>query len=268
MTTNKQQDETLVEDLVFIQSLYDDLKNSDIEAEQPSELLDKRILTAAQRELAASSEEKTDDNVEPIKQPTQKRKGFAWFYPASMAASVLLMVTLVNHQFNETEFRTPLESNAVTESFSLAAPQAKSAVTSRSVKPLPRVEALSESEEVLIANSEQQMADIAATRQRLAQQQLAKQAKSKRLSAKIQQTAVINLSYEEYAALQKEFAVHPLYWLLEEEDDNSYLIKLLQPKNRAQHYRLNKKNFHLDSNQPFKAKPFDQIKYLPINESK
>ena len=142
MVTNKQDDKALAEDQAFIQSLYDDLsdQNGDDATEQPSEQLDQRILAAAHKAVAAKptqhideiSSRQTSDNVQKLSHPANKPKKMAWYYPAATAASVLLVVTIVNHQLSapiNPVYEAPLASmdhiTKAKQSESLAPPAAK-----------------------------------------------------------------------------------------------------------------------------------------------
>lgn len=290
MTTNKQADKTLAEDQAFIQSLYDDLASSDYrdEAEQPSGQLEQRILAAAKQEVETHLDEKmaavTSDNIKPLKRSAKKSKHSVWFYPATMAASVLLMVTVINQQLDthiQAEFEAPLASPAASETFSAAAPQAKSAIA-----PQASADMLSEAAPMqLSALQMEREADIAAQSQMLAKnelaakQRLAKQALSKK--AKVQQDSsnlvklrinpalsASELTYKEYAELQTQSAQKRLYWLLKQEDESSYLIELWLTDTSSRYYRLNKNSFQLNSTPPFEAKAFAEITYLPTNKSK
>lgn len=122
MTTNKQDDKALAENQAFIQSLYDDLTDQNDDAtEQPSKQLDQHILAAAHQAVAAkptrhidaTSNRQTGGNVQELSQPVNKRKKMAWYYPVSMAASVLLVVTIVNLQLSDSinpAYKAPLAS--------------------------------------------------------------------------------------------------------------------------------------------------------------
>ncbi len=134
MANNKQDDKTQAEDQAFIQSLYDDLSDQqdDDPTEQPSKELDRRIIAAAHKAVATEqanpgTRPKNSNNVETLKQAAGKGKKIAWYYPAAMAASVLLLVTVVNHQL-----KTPIPPGYEAPSVSM-----DSVSRSRQSDPLP-----------------------------------------------------------------------------------------------------------------------------------
>ncbi|MFT6925313.1 MAG: hypothetical protein ACJAZP_000893 [Psychromonas sp.] len=106
MVTNKQDDKALTEDEAFIQSLYDDLSDHKTEhqTDQPSEALDQHIIKAAHKAVETNPAPSID---KALNRPAPKRRKVAWYYPVAMAASVLLVVTMVNHQLSGPIYETP-----------------------------------------------------------------------------------------------------------------------------------------------------------------
>lgn len=117
MTTKKQDDQAMAEDQAFIQSLYDDLSLektdniNDGEMDHPSVALDRRILDAAHKAVADNSalqqndtidtkNKPKNDNVKTLPIPTKTGKKIPWYFSVATAASVLLMVTVVNNQLS------------------------------------------------------------------------------------------------------------------------------------------------------------------------
>ncbi|MFT6986628.1 MAG: hypothetical protein ACJAT7_002469 [Psychromonas sp.] len=318
MTTNKQDDQALADDQAFIQSLYDDLSDQagDDATEQPSELLDQRILAAAHkavatkptRQIDATPSRQTNDNVEALKHPAVKRKKMAWYYPAAMAASLLLGVTIVNHQLSG-PINPAYEGTLASVDHISRSKQSESLVASVTELDLSRSsdksarslgaqqtfkeemiaggadDAFAESEMPLIASVQapliadkkmmksrskaetasavQKRTDtesvIAATKSKHApsakEQLLSKQG----LNSPLSPTA---LSHKEYKALQAQSKQKTLYWLLQQENDSSYVIELFTTEQTSLFYRLNKNNFQLNKSSENKKEPFAEIIYI------
>jgi hypothetical protein len=74
--------------------------------------------------------------------------------------------------------------------------------------------------------------------------------------------SVITLSHEKYKELQVQSIQKDLYWLLEQEDNNSYLIELLTPEQSSVFYRLNKNSFQLNKSNESTKQTFAEIIYI------
>jgi hypothetical protein len=72
----------------------------------------------------------------------------------------------------------------------------------------------------------------------------------------------ITLSHEKFKELQAQPNQKDLYWLLQQEDNNSYLIELLLPEQSSVFYRLNKKSFQLNKSSEGKKQTFTKIIYI------
>jgi len=347
MATNKQDDKALTDDQAFIQSLYDDLSDSQGEnpTVQPSEQLDQRIIAAAHKAVATkatttkaittkavatnpaqqideASSRETGDNIPGLNPPANnKRKKMAWYYPAAMAASVLLVVTMVNHQLSDPinpAYQAPLVSmdnmSRSEQSESLAAPVAKKALRTASEQTLRSFaaqlaltdkmlveelveesdDAFFESGQTLIASVEapvladkkafrngavklqskaekatepfsktiQQSADaglVMAAKVKAASSVKGQQLSEEKLNSLLSPTA---LSHEEYIALQAQSQQETLYWLLQQDNDSSYVIELFKTEQSSLFYRLNKNDFQLNKSIDDKKLPFAEIIYM------
>ncbi len=286
MATNKVNEKELKQDQAFIQSLYDDLaeQNSEDGSQQltdvqPSELLDKRILAAAHKAINSAPAASKNGAVKTVNSKTPKQA--EWFYPATMAASVLLVVTIISHQFynpNVQVFDAPLAS---THSMSKFDESQSDEMLSESEMPL--LAAVQTAEPSLKRSSAESAAKMESFK---ADKQIIKEKVSKQGAAKAKDSQTeksreqlrsralltpIEMSFEQLKTLRAISYQNALYWILQQENADSYLIELFIVDQSPIYYRLNKNEFNIDKRvlsqqTKYNKQPLSAIRYNKDND--
>lgn len=255
--TNKQ-NKQLLEDQAFIDSVYKSLADDNAlytDDELPSELLDKRILSAAHKAVETSPILEED-------QLSNKRK--SWFFPMATAASVLLMLTVVQQQINLTYFSDGTQTTEMTSSMPELA-MSDSIETNNQELEAQFMAGQIKEKQYAAAQAKKEVAASIQSKPSLAR---TKQSKSFNITTddtssdllKInEKTPVIELTVEQYLLLKKDAEVTPLYWRLIAIQENSYLIQFQSSELKNVTYRLNKSRFKIDNTNRVETRLFSEI---------
>lgn len=251
MKMNEQNDKTLAEDEAFIQSLYTQLEDNQ-HVTAPSADLDQRILDVAH---AAVDIKPTSDIHDTM--PTQrikKQKKMAWYYPVTMAASVLLVVSLVTRQFDPTEVGLP--STQMNQDNSLRVLPTLENSSNKVAKAL-----VQDKNNAIIARKRIEKEHSVALTTQPPLYALSTQSSVATQNKNIGLTAAL-LSVQQHKALQIQSRQQPLYWLLKQESRHYYVIELFTTTTTSTLYRLSKSRFFITKNTN-KKQLFSEIMVIP-----
>lgn len=284
MTTNKQ-DKTLTEDQAFIQSLYDEVSDQDSDdlTEYPSKQLDHAILEAAHKAVSETPSDQ-QSNVQSLQPKANKRKKIAWYFPLATAASVLLVITVMNYQLNGPT-NPVLETASTIDSTTQIKPNTPEMTSAQTMesdmfivdvsdKQATKVQALTSSDKRLMSRShevEQPTKSKMSSSPRAEEEQavsatqfLARNALKHEVLSKENMNSLESptlLTYQHYQDLKSLSKDKKLYWRLRKKDKTSVVIELFQSEQASIFYQLNKDIFQLDESQSKKEKTFDEIIY-------
>ena len=270
--TNKQ-DQQMVEDQAFIDSLYQEVAEDNAsQTEQPSEQLDQRILAAAHKAVAS----------QPMPATIKQQKKKSWFFPLATAASFLLMITVINHQFSSPIIGN--EAQPVTSQL-LSSDSFNEETVSSMSDSIEMDQALMEKE---FTNIAQPMAEMKASRMAeaskmkstsLAKKSMQRAKQSTPMAEEIEVEQVMSSQVEmaspntpelltdsKYLQLKNASQQQMITWKLLAEDKTSFIIKLQLSNQTDTLYRLNKNNFDLNENIPPEKNEFPQIKRIHKNQ--
>ncbi len=264
MTTNKH--DQIAEDQAFIDSLYEQLEED--QTQGPSDALDKRILTAAHQAVSAKSPAALPHLHQPINKSSHK---VAWFYPTSLAASVLLLLGLVSSQLDGPFVgQAAHEMAAVTFDEKESNLQAPLLASSTPIEPIEMsmmgAEPLTLQDEPALLAMAETLPESALYDLPMANKKMAKVMPVTRSQSKqpIQTTQLTPALFLVLTSLSKE---RPIFWSLINESKSSYVIKVFKTDNTTNtteelHYELAKTEFVLDltGEQTLKALPLITIK--------
>jgi len=135
----------------------------------------------------------------------------------------------------------------------------KKALKSSNIEPQSKSEIASEPFSTTAAQQSADAESVMATKAKGAPSVKDRQLSKERLNSLLSPTA---LSHEEYKALQAQSQQKTLYWLLQQENDSSYVIELFKTEQTSVFYRLNKNSFQLNKSGEDKKQPFAKIIYI------
>jgi hypothetical protein len=290
MSTEQDKNKTMIDDEKFINELYAELENdlTNFPDEQPSESLDQSILAASRQAIGSNPKaEKTK-----TEKPSGVKKSRVWHVPFSLAASTVLVVSLVVNQGEESQLpkepaisepiviqsnmqynrAVSTKSEAISEKKMMAevkrrkfAKQEIRQPEKMTITPVQLakkksikadIELFALAEEVFV-RSELVQSDYAPTVVNKSNSGLKRQSPAHRLS---QNFIIPWLSYQQYLSFREQNSQCSLL----EETEGYYLISIYIAESNFSQYKLKKKEFNIISlpNDTETKFLFEQIKLL------
>lgn len=248
MSTEKDENKALQDDEKFINELYAELENelSSAASEQPSKSFDESILAAAHNAVAIGSNA-TKSTVEKLPEVDKSRP---WYVPISLAASTLLVVSLVVNQGGDIFPNDTIQP----ESIAVQADVEPEHVVATEKQRMSKRSFMAERKELIKGKARQadKMARMPSlmTKQEsdIAESGLAAMTNDSlqgSLQASLQdsldrkEAQIPRLSNQQYLHFKKQ----SFLWSLHKELNDDYLINVFSDKNIVVQYKLSKEEF-------------------------